>query len=113
MTIRSVSQTAQILGVNESRVRQFILAGRLRAMKIGGRWIVRDQDIIEFNLKERRPGRPPHDEFVLAAKNQIERRSKLCFDVAANMGQIFDNVKHMQWFVDAVADELRPPGKGD
>jgi len=59
MTIRSTKQTAQIMGVNESRVRQFILAGRLKAEKIGGRWIVRDEDIIEFNQMERRPGRPP------------------------------------------------------
>ena len=58
MTIRSTRDTARILGVNESRVRQFILAGRLKAERIGGRWIVRDEDIIEFNQKERRPGRP-------------------------------------------------------
>jgi hypothetical protein len=42
------------------------------------------------------------------AKAAIKRRDIRCFDVCDNVGQIFDNVKHMSWFVNAVADELYP-----
>lgn len=41
-----------------------------------------------------------------AAKEAIERGDDICYDVATNAGQIFDNVKHMKWFVEAVAEEL-------
>ena len=41
-----------------------------------------------------------------AAQEAIEREDTVCFDVAAEHGQIFLNVKHMRWFVDAVADAL-------
>lgn len=30
----------------------------------------------------------------------------LVYDVAANVGQMVGNVKHMQWFIEAVADEI-------
>lgn len=42
------------------------------------------------------------------AISAIDRRVPEVFDIAANCGQIFDNVKHMSWFVQAVADELYP-----
>jgi hypothetical protein len=41
-----------------------------------------------------------------AAREAIEREDDVCFDVAADHGQIFANVKHMTWFVEAVATEL-------
>lgn len=31
----------------------------------------------------------------------------IIYDVAANFGQIVGNVKHMQWFRKAVAEEIR------
>jgi hypothetical protein len=41
-----------------------------------------------------------------AAQEAIEREDTVCFDVAAEHGQIFGNVKGMKWFVDAVAEAL-------
>lgn len=46
------------------------------------------------------------DGFTLLALKAIAEEDVVCFDVAANAGQIFANVKHMDWFVDAVAQEL-------
>lgn len=40
------------------------------------------------------------------ARQAIENEEEICYDVAAENGQIFDNVKHMKWFVEAVAEEL-------
>lgn len=44
--------------------------------------------------------------FRVQAKAAIARGDTVCHDVARNQGQIYDNVKHMPWFVDAVAEEL-------
>lgn len=41
-----------------------------------------------------------------AAREAIEREDQVCFDVCADRCQIFGNVKHMTWFVEAVAQEL-------
>jgi hypothetical protein len=41
-----------------------------------------------------------------AAKEAIENEEQVCFVIAAEHGQIFGNVKHMTWFVDAVAQAL-------
>lgn len=40
------------------------------------------------------------------AKGAIERGDQICYDVAATYGQIFENVKHMDWFHKAVAEWL-------
>ena len=47
-----------------------------------------------------------HPDWYWRAEAAIEREDVACFDVAANIGQIFGNVKHMAWFVRAVAEEL-------
>ena len=39
-------------------------------------------------------------------ESAIERRDRLCFDVCANVGQVFDNVKHMRWFKEGLAREM-------
>jgi hypothetical protein len=49
---------------------------------------------------------PATDGFTLLAEQAIESEDDVCFDVAANHGQIFGNVKHTYWFLDAVAQEL-------
>jgi hypothetical protein len=36
----------------------------------------------------------------------IESEDQLCYDVASNFGQDFENVKHMAWFKHALAEEL-------
>lgn len=41
------------------------------------------------------------------ARKMIERgKADLLFDLCAEHGQIFDNVKHMRWFVELVAENL-------
>lgn len=40
------------------------------------------------------------------ARRHIERRTELAFDVASGVGQMFNNVRHMRWFLVAVASEL-------
>jgi archaellum component FlaC len=45
--------------------------------------------------------------WLKAAEQAIEDGSDIIYDVAADVGQIVDNVKHMSWFVEAVARELR------
>ncbi len=39
-------------------------------------------------------------------RNEIQKRSILCFDICAEHDQIFDNVKHMSWFKIALGLEL-------
>lgn len=39
------------------------------------------------------------------AKRAIAREDIRCFDVADGVGQMFHNVKHMRWFIEAVARE--------
>ena len=43
---------------------------------------------------------------IAEALAAIEREDTVCFDVAAEHGQMFLNVKHMKWFVDAVAEAI-------
>ncbi len=45
---------------------------------------------------------------IKKAQSHIERKSDLAHDVTANTGQIFENVKHMKWFVLAIAMEIAP-----
>ena len=42
------------------------------------------------------------------ALRAIEQEATVCYDVAAEHGQMFENVRHMRWFVQAVAHALRP-----
>ena len=44
---------------------------------------------------------------IAKALRAIEREETVCFDVAADSGQMFDNVKHMRWFIEAVADAVK------
>ena len=43
---------------------------------------------------------------IAEALAAIDREDTVCFDVAAEHGQMFLNVKHMKWFVDTVAEAL-------
>lgn len=47
-----------------------------------------------------------HEEWTKQAQQAIDRDDVLIYDVATGIGQIVDNVKHMRWFVLAVAREL-------
>ncbi len=50
----------------------------------------------------------PTREQMAKARNAIMRKDQVCFDVAAENGQMFGNVKHLKWFVEAVAEEFNP-----
>ena len=52
----TTTQAASILGVNQSRVRQLILGGRLPAQKIGRDWMIDEKNL--DGLKNRKSGRP-------------------------------------------------------
>lgn len=56
MKIFTTKQAAKILKVNDSRVRQFILSGRLPAHKLGHIWIIQQKDLEK--IADRKPGRP-------------------------------------------------------
>ncbi len=56
MKLLSAKQAGKILGVNDSRVRQLILAKRLPAIKIGDSWVIQEKDL-RF-VADRKPGRP-------------------------------------------------------
>jgi excisionase family DNA binding protein len=60
MKILTTAQAAKILGVNDSRVRQLILAGRLPAQKLGRDWIIYEKDLSK--VVDRKPGRPKRKE---------------------------------------------------
>lgn len=57
-TMKTVKQAADILRVNESRVRQFVYSGRLFAQKIGRDLLIKTQDLWAFAAVERKTGRP-------------------------------------------------------
>ena len=40
------------------------------------------------------------------ARLAIARREQVCFDICADLGQIFRNVKHMDWFLKTVMEEF-------
>ncbi len=46
------------------------------------------------------------DNLMTRAENAIENREAFIYDIAAECGQIVDNVAHMSWFRQAVMDEL-------
>jgi len=52
----TTQQASEILGVNPSRVRQFILEGRLPAIKFGRDWVISKDDLSK--VANRRTGRP-------------------------------------------------------
>jgi excisionase family DNA binding protein len=54
--ILTAKQAAKALGVNDSRVRQLILAGRLPAQKFANVWLIREKDLAK--VADRKTGRP-------------------------------------------------------
>ncbi len=56
LKLLSTKEVAKILNVNDSRVRQLYLAGRIPAMKIGGALIFKEKDLKK--VADRKPGRP-------------------------------------------------------
>ena len=56
MAMLTVAQAAERLGINTSRVRQLILAGRLKASKFGAAWQIAEKDLKA--VAERKAGWP-------------------------------------------------------
>lgn len=56
MKILTTKLAAKALKVNDSRVRQLILSGRLPALKHGRDWIIKEKDLKK--VENRIPGRP-------------------------------------------------------
>ena len=52
----TAKQAAKILGVNDSRIRQLILKGRLPATKFANAWMIKERDLEK--VKDRKPGKP-------------------------------------------------------
>jgi len=52
------------------------------------------------------PKKKTRAEWLARAQRAIDRRATVVYDMAADCGQIVDNVKRMRWFVRAVAEEL-------
>lgn len=60
-------QAAEILGVSASRVRQFILNGRLPAIKLGRDNLIREADL--SLVQDRKAGRPSSKKAASTRKN--------------------------------------------
>ena len=56
MKIISAAEAAKRLGVTPSRVRKMIEAKRLKAIKVGGAWLIDPKDLDA--VKDRKVGRP-------------------------------------------------------
>jgi len=54
----TTAQTANLLGINASRVRQLIAAGVIRAEKHGRDWLIERPEIEKYRDARRTPGRP-------------------------------------------------------
>lgn len=54
----TVREAARRLGVSEGRVRQILVAGDLRARRMGRAWLVDGDDVGRLQGQRRRPGRP-------------------------------------------------------
>jgi excisionase family DNA binding protein len=66
MGLISTSEAAKRLGVHITRVQVLIRAGRLPAQKIGGTYVV-DEDDLKL-VADRKPGRPPKAKAEPASK---------------------------------------------
>lgn len=54
----SVNEAAEMLGVTRGRVNQLIRAGRIRAEKVGGRFIVEKKSVVERLENPPKAGNP-------------------------------------------------------
>jgi len=56
-----VPEAAEMLGVSVRRVRDFLLSGRLPAMRLAHVWLIKKEEIIKFAQIPRIPGKPVPD----------------------------------------------------
>ena len=53
MKIKTTAEAAKMLGVSPARVRQFVLAGRIKAQKLGRDLLITEKEINRFNRTDR------------------------------------------------------------
>ncbi len=70
----TTEQAAEKLGVSASRVRQFIIDGRLPSIKLGRDNLIREKDL--KLVEDRKAGRPPKPNNASAKNNTGTRHSK-------------------------------------
>jgi excisionase family DNA binding protein len=70
----TTQQAAEKLGVSASRVRQFIIDGRLPAIKLGRDNLIRETDL--KLVEDRKAGRPPNPNKIATKNNTGSRNSK-------------------------------------
>lgn len=56
MKIIGTTEAARRLGISDARVRTLIMTGRLKAVKVGGAWLIDPKDLTA--VKNRKVGRP-------------------------------------------------------
>ncbi len=57
----TTTEVAGRLGINQSRVRQLILAGDLPARKFGRDWVIDEEDLARYEKQRPPVGRPPKE----------------------------------------------------
>ena len=56
MKIIGTTEAGRRLGISDARVRALIMSGRLKAVKVGGAWLIDPKDLEA--VKDRKVGRP-------------------------------------------------------
>ena len=56
--LMTLTEVAERVGLDTSRLRVLIGQGRLPATKYGKTWLVKESDVKEFEKEPRSPGRP-------------------------------------------------------
>jgi len=70
----TTQQVADRLGVSASRVRQFILEGRLPAIKLGRDNLVREEDL--RLVQDRKAGRPSDRDDKSAKQDRVKHKKR-------------------------------------
>ena len=55
----TVAQAAERVGISQKRIREHIYMGNLKAEKVGGIWMIAEEDFATFMQRDRTPGRRP------------------------------------------------------
>ncbi len=58
LALITTHEAAERLGVNQSRIRQLIIAKQLPAKKFGRDWMIEEDDVENFDEHRRGAGRP-------------------------------------------------------
>jgi hypothetical protein len=78
----------------------------LRGLRRGGRIARRGRSGLLPPRRAASKGAPTAKELLSRAEEAIENDEHFIYDVAADTGQMVDNVRHMKWFLRAVANWL-------